>query len=74
MIVFATIGGVDHARDMARGGQHEALLAAQQLGAAIGGFPGRDMILPRRQEIRRGFYLGQIDRHAGQGDAAGFAQ
>jgi hypothetical protein len=69
MAVFSGIGRIHHARDMARCRKHETLRAFQVDEPTIGRFPGRDVILPRRQHIDRQIHLAEIDRHALQCDA-----
>ena len=72
--VFAAVRRVDHAGDVAGRRQHEALRPAEQLRAAIGRLPRRDVVLPRRQEIGRRLDLAEVDRHAGQRDAVRLRQ
>ena len=59
---------------MTAGGQHETLLATEQLGAAIGRFPRRDMVFSRREEVAGRGDLAEVDRHAFQFDGPGHRQ
>ena len=74
MAIFAAFRRVHHAGDVSAGGQHEPLGAAQQRRAAVGAGPGRDMVLPRGQEVGRHVDPPEVDGVAQQGQAAGFAQ
>ena len=61
--IFPALGRIDDAGDVTRRRQDEPLRAAQQLGAAIGRFPRRDMILPRREKVSR-----RLDRSRGRSE------
>jgi hypothetical protein len=64
----------DDASHVARCGQHKFDRTQVQTCSRESRFPGRDMVLARRQDEGRDLDLGQVDWRAGESDASGLGQ